>query len=295
MWDPASGPAPNTFILSFSELAQQDDENKPLQQNQQQQQHGEIFSDYANADEAFFGQNIFSYVGDEVHGVLHISCCESRTCTSWYNPIYLVLYAVLYILTIPGALLHWALLPCIPVRKLEQPEVRELRSQGIYTAIGIAVISLPFAAIGLFLGDDIMVLINEVAIAVNCAIIVTNLIGLKVIADELFISTRTYAIGAWIIALFLIGLALVDAYAYLTFSWLTVLLYVFRLLEIFVYSVIAFQCIQLWDLYADKAGDSYKSDVIFTITLAVLFTGVMVGFVTAIVISEENAWRILYW
>lgn len=290
MWGPsfdsAKGERPD-FILSFSELAaQQDEESKPLQRS------AEIFSDYATSGEAFFGQNIFSYVGDEVHGVLQISCCESRVCTSFYNPFYLILFAVLYILTLPGALLHWALLPCIPVRKLEQPEVRELRSQGIYTAIGIAVISLPFAAIGLFLGDDIMVLINEVAIAVNCAIIVTNLIGLKVIADELFMSTRTYAIGAWIIALFLIGLALVDAYAYLTFSWLTVLVYVLRLLEIFVYSVIAYQCIQLWDLYADKAGETYESDLIYTLTLTTLFIGVAVAFIVAMVISSENAWRI---
>jgi len=274
-------------VLSFAELAQQQDEEaKPLTSHE--------FSDYASPDEAFFGQNIFSYVGDEVHGMLHISCCESQACTSCYNPLYLVLYVVLYILTIPGALLHWALLPCIPVRKLEQPEVRELRSQGIYTAIGIAVISLPFAAVGLFLGDDIMVLTNEVAIAVNCAIIVSSLIGLKVIADELFMSTRTFAIGAWIIALFLTGLALVDAYAFLTYSWLTVLVYVFRLLEIFVYAVIAIQCIQLWDLYdTDKKDEAYNSDLLYTILLSTLFSGVVVGFLVVISLSEENAWRIV--
>lgn len=274
------------IILSFSELAAQE-EGKPLR--------GGSSDFYANADEAFFGQNIFSYVGDEVHGMLTIAFCESRWCTTFYNPLYAILYLVLCVLTIPGALLHWALLSCIPVRKLEQPEVRELRSQGMYTAIGIAVISLPFAAIGLFLGDDVMVLINEVALAVNCAIIVTNLIGLKVVADELPISVRTFAVGAWVIVLFLIGLALVDTYAYLTFSWLTVITYVFRLLEIFVYSVIAFQCIQLWDLYSDRGDEQQGTDLAYAVALGTLYVGVVVGFVVAIAISAENAWRILYW
>ena len=285
-WKPGGGrPAAgdNPMILSFSELVAQE-EAAPLS--------GAL---YANVDEAFFGQNIFAYVGDEVHGMLQIAFCENRWCTSFYNPLYLVLYVLLYIFTIPGALAHWSLLSCIPVRKCEQPEVRELRSQGMYTAIGIAIISLPFAAIGLYLGDDIMVLINEVALAVNCAIIVTNLIGLKVVADELHLSVRTFAVGAWIIALFLVGLALVDTYAYLTFSWLTVISYVFRLLEIFVYTVIAFQCVQLWDLYEDKADEQYGTDVAFTVLLSVLFAGVIVGFVVAISISVENAWRILYW
>ena len=286
-WTPGVGGGrepKSAVVLSFSELAAQEEEGKPL--------YGDY---YASADEAFFGQNIFAYVGDEVHGMLQIAFCESRWCTTFYNPLYLVLYALLYILTIPGALLHWSLLSCIPVRKLEQPEVRELRSQGMYTAIGIAVISLPFAAIGLFLGDDIMVLINEVALAVNLAIIVTNLIGLKVVADELHMSVRAFAVGAWVIVVFLIGLALVDTYAYLTFSWLSVVEYVFRLLEIFVYTVIAFQCIQLWDLYADKAEESWGTDVLLTVLLSLLFVGVVVGFVVAISISAENAWRILYW
>lgn len=289
-WKPSRGNE-GGVVLSFSELAaQQAEEGKPLTSR------NNLLNDfYANADEAFFGQNIFSYVGDEVHGMLHIAFCESRCCTSFYNPLYLVLYALLYVLTIPGALLHWALLSFIPVRKIEQPEVRELRGQGMYTAIGIAVISLPFAAIGLYLGDAIMVLINEVALAVNLAIIATNLIGLKVVADELHLSIRTFAIGAWVIVLFLIGLALVDTYAYLTFSWLTIITYTFRLLEILVYSVIAVQCIQLWDLYADHADDSFGTDVAFASALAVLFAGVIIGFLVAISISAENAWRILYW
>jgi len=286
-WTPgeASRGKPADVILTFSELVQE--EAVPLS--------GSGSSLYANADEAFFGQNIFAYVGDEVHGMLQIAFCENRCCASFYNPLYSILYLLLYIFTIPGALFHWMLLEYIPVRKCEQPEIRELRSQGMYTAIGIAVISLPFAAIGLYLGDDIMVLINEVALAVNLAIIVTNLIGLKVVADELHLSVRTFAVGAWIIDLFLIGLALVDTYAYLTFSWLTVVSYVFRLLEIFVYTVIAFQCVQLWDMYGDKAEEHSGTDILFTVILAILFAGVVTAFVVAISISVENAWRILYW
>jgi hypothetical protein len=73
-----------------------------------------------------------------------------------------------------------------------------------------------------------------------------------------------------------------------------VITYVFRLLEIFVYSVIAFQCMQLWNLYSDQKDD-HGADVAYAVLLGLLYVGVVVGFVVAIAISAENAWRILYW
>jgi len=286
-----SGGERSNLILSFNELANEEANIQPTT----------LFNDgdspYATADEAFFDQNIFSFVADEVHAMMHFLCCEARFCATFYNPLYLVLFGLLYVLTIPGALSHWALLTCIPVRKREFAEVRELRSQGIYTAIGVAIISIPFAVIGLFLGSDIMVLINELALAVNCAIIVTNLIGLKVIADDMIISIRTYAVGAWSIVALLIGLALFDVYEYLTFSWITTIEYTFRIVLIIVYTIIAVQCIQLWNLYDDDKSakpPNFCHDVMFAIVLGSLFIGIFIGFAVAIYISEESAWRIMY-
>lgn len=160
--------------------------------------------------------------------------------------------------------------------------------------MGVAIISIPFGVVGLYLGDDLMVMINEISLAVNSSIILSNLIGLKIMADELVISVRVFAIGAWIVDIFLIGLALVDVYSYVTFSWLSVLEYFFRIVEIFVYTVIAVQCIQLWNLYEYRPSN-YSKDVCFAILLVILFLVVVVGFVAAIYIAEEKAWRVMYW
>jgi hypothetical protein len=138
-----------------------------------------------------------------------------------------------------------------------------------------------------------MVLINKVSLAVNVGIIVSSLIALRAIGDELVNSIRIFAVGSWIVDLFLIGLALLDAYSYLTLSWISIVEYALRIFEIFIYTVIAVQCIQLWNIY-ETPKQYYSRDVTFSVALTVIYTGIVVGFVAAIVISEENAWRILY-
>jgi len=159
--------------------------------------------------------------------------------------------------------------------------------------MGVAIISIPFGVVGLFIGTDVMVLINEIALAVNCSIIVSNLVALKAMADELIISTRTFAVGAWIIDVFLIGLTLIDVYQYVTFDWITILEFVFRVVEIFVYTVIAVQCTQMWSMY-ETDEKKVTRDIVFTVILSLLFLVVVVGFIVAVVISEDNAWRIFF-
>lgn len=270
------------LILSFNELG---NDTTIIPDNDDPQ--------YASSKEAFLNQSIFMFVVDEVHALMQILACELSFCATFYNPIYLALFILLFILTYPGALLHYLLLDFIPVRKSEMPEEREIRSQGIYTAIGVALISIPFAAVGLFLGDALMVLINEISLAVNTSIILTNLIGLKVIAEEYIVSVRVFIIGVWTIDVFLIGLALLDVYNYVTFSWISILDYFLRLVEIFVYTVIAVQSLQFWNLY-DKSKSQFYLDLYFAIALSLLFLVVMLGFIVAIVISEDSAWRIMY-
>lgn len=88
------------LLLSFSELTRDDvrDANDL----------------YASSDEAFLSQSLPVYVADEVNAIMQIAFCEIRWCTTFYNPIYLVLFILLYILTFPGAALHWALLDLVP-------------------------------------------------------------------------------------------------------------------------------------------------------------------------------------
>jgi hypothetical protein len=265
-----------SLVVTFSELTQEEDNRE-----------------YANAEETFLNQHLIAYTMDEVHAMMQIMCCNNRLCGNCYNPLYVIIFALLFIAVLPGAASHWALLSCIPVRKREHPEERELRSQGIYAALGIAIISIPFSVLGLFIGDDEMVLVNEVSLYVNISIIASSLIGLKAIGDELVYTIRIFAVGAWVIDVFLIGLALVDAYSYLTVSWLTIVSYSIRLFTIFIYTIVAIQCLNMWNLYTPRK-ESEVADMIYASILGLIYLGVVAGFLVIIIISEENAWRILY-
>ncbi len=275
----------------------------------QESQAFEQDNPYATSRQAFYDQTIFSFVKDEVHAMMQIMCCEIRSFTSFYNPVYAIIFAILYILTLPGAALHWLLLSCVPVRMREYPEEREFRSQGIYTAMGIALISLPFCIAGLYLGDEVMVMINQVAIVVNSCIVVVNMIGLRAITDELLVTTRVFIVGVWLIDLVMIGLTLFDVYSFVTFSWATLLEFILRVMEIFVYTIVGVQSIQFWDMYADNPdGNDFfgggfnrdynrnnKLDVRLAVTLIFLQLVVIGGFVYAVTISEAKAWRIMFW
>jgi hypothetical protein len=159
-----------SLIVSFSDLNRSDDDH---------------LQEFATVDETFLNQNIFSYSLDEVHAMMQIMCCDIRLVANCYNPLYLVLFLVLFIIVLPGALLHRALMccSCISVRKLESPEERELRSQGIYAALGLAIISMIFGAIGLNIGQDEMFIVNMISLYVNASIIVSSLIGLKAVGE----------------------------------------------------------------------------------------------------------------
>jgi len=255
---------------------------------------------YATRGQAFYDQTIFGFVMDEVHAMMQIMFCEIRGCANFYNPLYLIIFCILYIVTIPGAAMHWTCLSCLPVRNREFPEEREFRSQGIYTAVGIAMINIPFAIIGLFIGNDELLMINEVSIVVNVCIIISNLIALRAITDELLLSTRTFIVGVWLIDAILIGLTLFDVYTFVSFSWATIAEFVLRIFEIIVYTIIGVQSIQFWDMYVEEANtrvfakDNTK-DVVLCIILTLMIVIVFSGFIFAISISEENSWRIMYW
>ncbi len=274
------------LILSMSELTQEC-------QNFEQEYP------YATRQQAFYDQSIFGFVVDEVHAMMQVFCCEIRSCANFYNPLYILFFSLLYVLTLPGAALHWVFLSCVPVRCREYPEEREFRSQGIYTAIGIALISIPFCIAGLFLGDEVMVMINQVAVMVNTCIVVTNLIGLRAITDEMLVTTRVFIVGIWIVDCVLIGLALFDVYSFVTLSWQTLLDLLLRVFEICVYTVIGVQSIQFWDMYTDSSSSGGRrddtKDWLHASALILLELVVLGGFAYAVVISEQKAWRIMYW
>lgn len=263
---------------------------------------------YASTEQAFFNQTLFDFVVDETHAMMQIICCEVRMCANFYNPLYLAVFSVLFLLTFPGAFLHWLLIAYIPVRSQEYPEERELRSQGIYTAIGIALFSVPFGIAGIFEANDSeTTVICEVSVVVNICIIVYSLAALKAIADELNLSTKVFIVGVWAIDIIMIALMLFDVYQYFATSWDTVAYYILRGFAIFVYTVIGVQSIPFWGMYSDdKSSDDgmvevqrrnkkIKKDAWLAVLLGFLVGVVLFGFLFIIGIGSRYAWRIMYW
>ena len=268
------------LIVSFSELSRNGDDHM-------------LEREYASSDDAFLNQNIIYYSLDEVHAMMQIMCCNIRIIATCYNPLYLVIFVALFIVVLPGATLHWTLLRCVSVRKRESPEERELRSQGIYAALGLAIWSLPFVAVGLYRGTDEMVLVNKVSLYVNSSIIVSCILGLKATGDELVYSIRMFVIGSWVVDFFLICLCLVDVYNYMTFSWISAVIYALRTFGIVIYTIVALQCMSLWDSYTSRK-ESYNMDLVYASILGLTYLGVIIGFLIVIFTSEKNAWKILY-
>jgi hypothetical protein len=269
--------------------------------NQETQQQYDEENLYATEKQAFYDQNLFQFVLDEVHTMMQIMFCQSRWCGNFYNPLFLLLSAILYIFTIPGALLHYLLLGCVPVRYIEHAEERELRSQGIYTAIGISLLSIPFDIYSIFENDsNEQVFISALSFIVNVAIIFFNFIALKAVADGLVMTIRVYIVTVWLIDAILVALTLFDLYT--DYSYITVLdgfVFAMRILQIFVYTVIGAQCTQFWDMYANipiltgkkgKLRDSMLASI--EIIIGILILG---SFIFVIVITEEEAWKLMSW
>lgn len=154
-------------------------------------------------------------------------------------------------------------------------------------------ISIPFGVIGMYRGTDEMILVNKVSLYVNSSIIVSCILGLKAVGDELIYSIRMFVIGSWIIDIFLICLCLIDVYNYMTFSWISVVTYTLRIFGIAIYSIVAIQCMSLWDTYTYTKA-SHCMDVIYATILGLIYLGVIIGFLVVIIASEKNAWKILY-
>jgi small-conductance mechanosensitive channel len=267
------------LVLSFSELNEISE--------------GEEANYYFSAGEAFFGDSLFQFVADEVHAMLLVLFCHTPWLSSFFNPLYAALFAVLYLLSLPGALLHWFTFDFFPVRSKENPEERELRSQGIYVAVGLSIISIPFDAVGLYLGSDVMQAINMVSLAVNCGLILFNLLGLKALGGELHHAMRTYIVGIWIILVCITALVVFDVF-YFSYTWITILTYCLRLLAILVYLMIAVHVAEFWDSYGQSDSKGSCEDVGILHAEVVLLTLVLAGFGYAVYyISEANAWQVL--
>lgn len=256
---------------------------------------------YATKAQAFYDQNLLDFISDEVHAMMQILFCQSRWCTHFYNPFYLVLFALLYVLTFPGALLHYWLLDCVPVRCTEYPEERELRSQGIYTAIGIALWSIPIniASIATQSNSEER-LVNSMSLVVSICTIGLNFVALKAVADSLVKTMRVFIVAVWLIDAILVGLTLFDIIT--DYGYITVVdgfIFGLRILEIFVFTVIGAQCTQFWHMYDNShlviGRKGSLRDSCLAAMEGIIALLILTNFIYVITVTEESAWKLLIW
>lgn len=248
-----------------------------------------------------YGKHSFvEYVSDEVCAMLDTMFCENRYLTATYNPIYWVFYFTFFLLHLPGALFHWGVLGYIPVRKAEFPEERDLRSQGIYTALGAALINIPFAFYGFTEGEVInqdaqLEVDNGLALLLTLTLVLVNLIALVAISYEYTTTLRVYAMGAFMVVVFLVFLSLYAVKDIITATDASILVvqYTIRILLIFVYSFIALQCLATLNAYdAEVTTKPERQDMDKTLTLVLLGAYTIFGVcaVTAYILAAYMNW-----
>jgi hypothetical protein len=231
-------------------------------------------------DAALQNQNIFAYVNDEVHAFIEMLLCENQWMTYQYNPIYMLIYAILYLMIFPGAALHKSLLVCIPIRKVEYPEVRDLRSQGIYTALGGALVNIPLTAIQYKEADSAgLEKANALSFSFNLILIAFNITGLIALSREHTLTLQAYTVGASLVALFLVFSTIYQFTEDVEDedTGLVVAEYVLQTVLVLVYAFIAMQCgVIMADIDKESKQKYTKEDIAMATSLVMILGGFLV-------------------
>lgn len=244
------------------------------------------------------GQSFFKYVADEVNAVLDTLFCEDPVLTAYYNPLYWVIFAVLYLLLLPGAVFHFLILGHVPVKSGEFPEERDLRGQGIYIALGAAIMNLPFALYGFtngqIIGQEVQLEVaNGMALLLTLSMIAMNCIGLAAISYQLRYTLHVFSYGCFAVVLFLIFMSLYGIQDAVEADYDTKVIavqYVTRLILIVVYVFIYYQCSSALKAHTEEyiLPEISKSDWEFAYALI----GIYVLFATCIIIALILASRL---
>eukprot|EP00600_Ochromonadales_sp_CCMP1393_P001116 CAMPEP_0174990484 /NCGR_PEP_ID=MMETSP0004_2-20121128/21349_1 /TAXON_ID=420556 /ORGANISM="Ochromonas sp., Strain CCMP1393" /LENGTH=294 /DNA_ID=CAMNT_0016244101 /DNA_START=23 /DNA_END=904 /DNA_ORIENTATION=- len=286
------------LVLTIDELNSQSDDN---------------CFEFVSPNDAFFDQPLYSFVTDEVHAMMRILFCSQPQCLLIYNPLYLLAFFVLFTLTFPGAILHWLLISHVPVRATEDLEEREIRCQGIYTAMGTALLSIPYSILELLRvskyvnsekvevaqRNSILLTVYALSLYVDACIIFYCLIGLKAICNELKYAVRTFAVCTVLVGLMLVAFLLFDVRMLLTSSIgnpssSLVVMYALQLclniFAIFITSIISSQSFHFWDLYQMRTSRKQNQDLCLVGTLVLSVIGIVSGLTTIMVMSANNDW-----
>lgn len=258
------------------------------------------FREFLEPDELYGGESFFKYVGNEVNAVLDTMFCGHPLLTASYNPLYWILFAVLYLLLLPGAAFHLLIIGHVPVKKTEFPEERDLRGQGIYIALGTAIINLPFAiygfADGQIMGQEVQLKVdNAMALLLSLTLIAANCIGLAAVSYGFRNTLTVYGYGCIAVVVFLIFMsmyAIGDAIEADDTAIIAVQ-YVTRVFLILDYTFIFYQV--SYAVTALEAEDNVQKEISdfdwrFTYALLAMYSLFTACLITALVVADSLDW-----
>ena len=136
---------------------------------------------------------------------------------------------------------------------------------------------------------------NGLALLLTLALVVMNLIALVAISYEYTTTLRVYAMGTYVVILFLVFLSLYAVKDIMTATDVTILAiqYTIRILLIIVYSFIAFQCIATLDAYDTEVTtrpERQDMDVTLSRVLYGAYALFVACIITAYVLADVMNW-----
>ena len=250
--------------------------------------------EYVESRDAFFDQPLHSFVIDEVRAMLRIFFMQTPCCISHWNPFYVLMFLILFIVTYPGAVLHWLVICYVPVRISEDLEERELRCQGIYSAIGAAILNIPYSVYGIYnvssSKNSELLTSHTVTLYVDIAIVFSCLIGLKAITDELGATVRVFVISSFVVNSVLVGLMMCDIPLLVYLDPAIYLEFSLQILTVFISTVVAIQSTHFWDLYTIRRSRKALEDHYLAGTLALVALGMLTGLGVVTYFSVQRGW-----
>lgn len=222
-----------------------------------------------------YDESLYNVVINEIYAMLNLIFFKNNSCLVFYNPLYTFAFMCLFIIIMPSVFLHWLLIDFVPIRVSENSNEREFRSQGIYTATGCCLFSVIYSIICIeqSIGNTQQQTLHGVYLYTYLTIIIINMIALKAIADQLYITMKIYILSVWLMDFIMYALFMCNIYKILHLPLIEMTFSMFiNIFMLFVCTVIATNSVYFWNFYCIQSKRKQKYDSTFAFILMFLAT-----------------------
>ena len=260
----------------------------------------EDYDDYVIAQELPYDESLQRVILNEIYDILSTIYCKSNClfCFTIYNPIYSVLFVLLFIVISPAVVLHWLLIDYVPIRVTENDIERKFRSHGIYTATGCAILGMVYTFVDIIKEQSTstsssVLSLQLLYLFIFSSVVVINLIALKAIADRLLMTIRAYIIAVWAMdfVLYTLFLCNLDSILHMTVAMMVVAL-MLSISILIICTIIARNAIYFWNYYLPALLPGHRPssrkgrrDIMLVISI-VMLSIVSLGLLVTIIIQH---------